>query len=284
MRQGVGVDRTGRDTTMWPDRRLIDLFGIELPFVQAPMAGAMDHELAAAAAEAGALGSLPCAMLSEAQVREQSAKFRALTGKPLNLNFFCHVVPVPNNEREARWRDRLAPYYRELAIDPAAPVPDQQSCRVRCPDVRGRGRREARGRELPLRPAGRRSGAAGQGGGLHHRQFGHHGRRGALAGRSRRRRSHRAGQRGGRPPRHVPDRGPGDAGRHLRAGAAGGRCGEGAGDRRRCDHRCPRDRGRVRARRRRRADRQRLSVGGRNRKSPPCIATPSRPRATTAPS
>jgi nitronate monooxygenase len=108
---------------MWPDRRLIDLFGIELPFVQAPMAGAMDHELAAAAAEAGALGTLPCAMLSEAQVREQSAKFRALTKKPLGLAFFCHVVPVPNNEREARWRDRLAPYYREFAIDPSAPVP-----------------------------------------------------------------------------------------------------------------------------------------------------------------
>jgi nitronate monooxygenase len=30
---------------------------------------------------------------------------------------------VPNNAREARWRDRLAPYYRELAVDPAAPIP-----------------------------------------------------------------------------------------------------------------------------------------------------------------
>jgi nitronate monooxygenase len=30
---------------------------------------------------------------------------------------------VPNNTREARWRDRLAPYYRELAVDPAAPIP-----------------------------------------------------------------------------------------------------------------------------------------------------------------
>jgi nitronate monooxygenase len=108
---------------MWPDRRLTDLFGIELPFVQAPMAGAMDHELAAAAAEAGALGVLPCAMLSEAQVREQAAKFRARTAKPLGLAYFCHVTPVPNNEREARWRDRLAPYYRELAVDPAEPVP-----------------------------------------------------------------------------------------------------------------------------------------------------------------
>ena len=78
---------------MWPDRRLIDLFRIELPFVQAPMAGAMDHELAAAAAEAGALGVLPCAMLSEAQVREQAARFRAMTTKPLGLAFFCHVGP-----------------------------------------------------------------------------------------------------------------------------------------------------------------------------------------------
>jgi NAD(P)H-dependent flavin oxidoreductase YrpB (nitropropane dioxygenase family) len=44
---------------MWPDRRLIELFKIEFPIVQAPVAGAMDWELAAAAAEAGALGSLP---------------------------------------------------------------------------------------------------------------------------------------------------------------------------------------------------------------------------------
>jgi nitronate monooxygenase len=108
---------------MWPDRRLLELFNIELPIVQAPVAGAMDWELAAAAAEAGALGSLPCAMLNSNQVREQMAKIRARTNKPINLNFFCHTPPVLNNAREARWRERLAPYYRELAIDPAAPVP-----------------------------------------------------------------------------------------------------------------------------------------------------------------
>ena len=49
---------------MWPNRRLMDLFKIEHPIVLAPMAGAMDWELAAAAAEGGALGSLPCAMLT----------------------------------------------------------------------------------------------------------------------------------------------------------------------------------------------------------------------------
>jgi nitronate monooxygenase len=108
---------------MWPDRRLLELLNIEVPIVQAPVAGAMDWELAAAAAEAGALGSLPCAMLNAEQVREQLGKIRAHTKKPINLNFFCHTPPVLNNEREARWRERLAPYYRELAIDPAAPIP-----------------------------------------------------------------------------------------------------------------------------------------------------------------
>jgi nitronate monooxygenase len=108
---------------MWPDSRLIALFGIEHPIVLAPMAGAMDAELAAEVSQAGGLGSLPCAMLTPAQLRDQFAKIRARTGKPVNLNFFCHTVPVLNNARETGWRDRLKPYYEELGIDPSAPVP-----------------------------------------------------------------------------------------------------------------------------------------------------------------
>ena len=108
---------------MWPDRRLIDLFKIEHPIVLAPMAGAIDAELAIAVCEAGGLGSLPVAMLNEQQMREQIAKFRAAPSKPVNLNFFCHKPPVLNNAREHAWRERLKPYYEELGIDPAAPVP-----------------------------------------------------------------------------------------------------------------------------------------------------------------
>jgi len=107
---------------MWPDNRLIALFEIEHPIVLAPMAGAMDADMAAAVSAAGGLGSLPCAMLTPAQLRDQFAKIRARTGRPVNVNFFCHVAPVPNNAREARWRDRLKPYYEELGIDPSAPV------------------------------------------------------------------------------------------------------------------------------------------------------------------
>ena len=107
----------------WPDRRFTDLVNIEHPIVLAPMAGAIDFELAAEVAEAGGLGSIPCAMLDLEQIRDQVARFRARTKRPLNLNFFCHTPPELNNAREAAWRERLAPYYRELNIDPAAPVP-----------------------------------------------------------------------------------------------------------------------------------------------------------------
>jgi len=108
---------------MWPDRRLIELFGIEHPIVQAPMAGAMDEHLAVEVSVAGGLGSLPAGMLSREALRDQLAKFRARTDKPVSVNFFCHKPPALNNAREARWRDQLAPYYRELGIDPASPVP-----------------------------------------------------------------------------------------------------------------------------------------------------------------
>ena len=105
---------------MWPDRRLLELLNIEHPIVQAPMAGAMDWELVAAVSEAGGLGSLPCALLAPEQVRDQVGKIRGRTSKPINVNFFCHKPPKADNAREAAWRDLLAPYYRELGLDPNA--------------------------------------------------------------------------------------------------------------------------------------------------------------------
>lgn len=108
---------------MWPDRRLQDLFGVETPIIQAPMAGAGLADLAAAVAEAGGLGSLPCALLGPDDMRTQVRLFRQRTDKPLNINFFCHHAPEPNAEREAAWRRRLAPYYREVGLDPDVPAP-----------------------------------------------------------------------------------------------------------------------------------------------------------------
>ena len=114
----------------------------------------MDAELAIAVAEAGGLGSLPVAMLMSEQVRDHMAKFRAATDKPVNLNFFCHKLPVPNNAREHAWREALKPYYVEFGIDPAAPVPASNRMPFDADAVRGRRRDQAGGRELPFWLAG----------------------------------------------------------------------------------------------------------------------------------
>jgi nitronate monooxygenase len=96
--------------------RIEDLLEIELPVIQAPMAGAQGSALAIAVANAGGLGSLPCAMLTPDMMRAELETIRARTPRPINVNFFCHTPPVPNAEREARWRASLAPYYEEYGI------------------------------------------------------------------------------------------------------------------------------------------------------------------------
>ncbi len=122
---------------MWRDRRITDLFGIEHPILLAPMAGPSTAELAIAVAEAGGLGALACAMSSPEQIRKDLGVIRQRTAKPLNLNFFTHTPPQPDPAREARWKARLADYYRELGIDPAKPAPsinrtpfDETTCAI----------------------------------------------------------------------------------------------------------------------------------------------------------
>jgi nitronate monooxygenase len=104
-------------------RRLQDLLNIQLPIIQAPMAGAMDSEMVIAVSQAGGLGSLPCAMLSADQIRQELEKIRSETANPVNLNFFCHQPPVFDEAREMGWKKRLEPYFRELGLDPDAPLP-----------------------------------------------------------------------------------------------------------------------------------------------------------------
>ncbi len=107
---------------MWPDRRIIDLIGIEYPIVQAPMAGVAKADLAASVSEAGGLGSLACALLNNEQARSEIGIIRQRTNKPINVNFFCHAQPVPDERREAAWRARLTHYYSELGLDPNASI------------------------------------------------------------------------------------------------------------------------------------------------------------------
>ena len=94
-----------------------DLFGIELPIIQAPMAGVQGSALAIAVSNAGGLGSLPCAMSSVDAIRAELAAITRATSRPYNVNFFCHRLPQPDASRDAAWRERLQPYYVELGVD-----------------------------------------------------------------------------------------------------------------------------------------------------------------------
>jgi nitronate monooxygenase len=95
-----------------------DLLGTELPILQAPMAGVQGSDLAIAVSRAGGLGALPCAMLSASEIRQELTRIVSVSRAPCNVNFFCHQPPAPDPERENAWRATLAPYYRELAIEP----------------------------------------------------------------------------------------------------------------------------------------------------------------------
>lgn len=103
--------------------RVLDLLGVELPIIQAPMAGSTSPEMAVAVSNAGGLGSLPSALYSEAQLRAALDTVRAGTTKPINLNFFSHQNPPEDEAVQAPWRARLRDYYVELDLDPDQPIP-----------------------------------------------------------------------------------------------------------------------------------------------------------------
>jgi nitronate monooxygenase len=107
---------------MWPDYRIQSLFGIELPIIQAPMAGVALSDMVSAVSDAGGLGSLACALLTPEQIVEEVKLVRQKTPRPINLNFFCHQPPRVDADREITWRRVLERYFIELGLDPEAAV------------------------------------------------------------------------------------------------------------------------------------------------------------------
>lgn len=97
---------------------LIQRLGIDLPIIQAPMAGAQASAIAIAVSNAGGLGALPCAMLNVDGMRKELGIIASQTKKPINVNFFCHAPPTIDAVREATWREKLSPFYAEFDIDP----------------------------------------------------------------------------------------------------------------------------------------------------------------------
>jgi len=99
---------------------LLRTLGIDLPIIQAPMAGIATPALAAAVANAGALGSISVGATNAAGAREMIAAVRARTAHPFNVNVFCHRPAVADEKRQSAWLARLSPHFARLGIEPPA--------------------------------------------------------------------------------------------------------------------------------------------------------------------
>ena len=99
---------------------LASLFGVDLPIVQAPMAGVSSPAMAAAVANAGGLGSVGVGATNATGAGKMIAEIRERTNRPFNVNVFCHQPAKPSPTVEARWIERLRPEFDRLGAAPPA--------------------------------------------------------------------------------------------------------------------------------------------------------------------
>lgn len=82
-------------------------FGLKVPIIEAPMAGACPAERAAAVANAGAMGALGALSMSPSEIGEWVGRFRSLSGGPLQINLW---IPDPPPGRDAVAEARVAKF------------------------------------------------------------------------------------------------------------------------------------------------------------------------------
>lgn len=97
---------------------LLRKLGIELPIIQAPMAGVSTPEMAAAVSNAGGLGSIGVGSVNADVTHQMIVAVRARTERPFQVNVFCHKPAVPDAAREAAWLDRLRPEFARYGAEP----------------------------------------------------------------------------------------------------------------------------------------------------------------------
>lgn len=98
--------------------RLLELLNIELPILQAPMAGVSSPAMAAAVSEAGGLGAIGVGAAGVDEARRMIAEIRARTSRPFNVNVFAHRPARADVDRETAWIEQLRPRFDELRATP----------------------------------------------------------------------------------------------------------------------------------------------------------------------
>ncbi len=95
--------------------------GIELPIIQAPMAGGGDTPaLVAAVGEAGGFGFIGAAYLTPQQIAAAAAEVRRLTNRSFGVNLFDPIPPPPMPADPRGALAQVAPFFEELGLEPPA--------------------------------------------------------------------------------------------------------------------------------------------------------------------
>jgi nitronate monooxygenase len=101
-----------------PPPALLKPLDIELPIVQAPMAGVSTPEMAAAVSNAGALGSIGVGATDAEGARSMIKAVHARTSRPFNVNVFCHRPARAKPDVEKAWIERLRPEFARFDATP----------------------------------------------------------------------------------------------------------------------------------------------------------------------
>lgn len=109
--------------SIWPSSSIKDALGIDIPIVQAPMAGAGSVALAQAIYAAGGLGSLPCATLNPTEIEAHLKTLKATSNAPFNVNFFTHHEKDDSPKAQSHWQNALSDEYKQWNLDPAESAP-----------------------------------------------------------------------------------------------------------------------------------------------------------------
>ncbi|HJP99638.1 MAG TPA: nitronate monooxygenase [Rhodanobacteraceae bacterium] len=99
-------------------KQLLERLGLQVPIIQAPMAGVSSPAMAAAVANNGGLGSLGVGAMQAEQARSAIRRFRAMSDGPLNVNVFVHCAARADASRESAWLECMRPEFARCGAEP----------------------------------------------------------------------------------------------------------------------------------------------------------------------
>ena len=92
----------------------LERLGIELPIIQAPMAGVSTPSMAAAVSNGGGLGSIAVGAGDASAARAMIQDVKARTSRAFNVNLFVHAPPRIAPDVDRAWLEAMSPLFARL--------------------------------------------------------------------------------------------------------------------------------------------------------------------------